>query len=150
MTISHNHYNSQCNLVDLCPKFFSIVHVPSFDLPRACVVAYVSSIPRWHFARCLNSARGSDPSLPRGGIVHGMKRFSEDSDKILSGQHLVVNAIMSGCVEVDTARVNVWAALLRLFIQRHTSGYDLTSYISMFCMGNEFFFRMEDRSFTYY
>ena len=53
-------------------------------------MVYVSSIPRWHLVRCLYSPTGAKDGVQTGGIVHGMMRFVQDTDAILSGGHASV------------------------------------------------------------
>ena len=48
-------------------------------------VILVSAGPRWRMARCLMARREGGGMAMRGGVVHGLKKFSEETNAILQG-----------------------------------------------------------------
>ena len=48
-------------------------------------VILVSAGPRWRLARCLMARREGEGEGMRGGVVHGLKKFSQESNAIVDG-----------------------------------------------------------------
>ena len=83
--------------------------------------------PRWHFARCLSSARDDSGAFPKGGVARGLLRFSEDSDRILRGEDVLDNSILcKKKIYVSDVRIHVWRAILRsaLYIHERNAPYN--------------------------
>ena len=70
-------------------------------------LTYVSSIPRWHFARSLNKVDkpewGSDEQV---GVHHALESFYKDSSFVVAGKHALANLVIAGCLDQGVARMH--------------------------------------------
>ena len=94
---------------------------------RECDLILQIYIPRWRYARCLNSDRVDSGDFPRGGVVHALTRFNEESDRILKGENVLANRILCTVYDSGAIRIQVWRAIMRSALYIHERNLPYTT-----------------------
>ena len=89
--------------------------VRSEEMRTALVVSNVSSLPRWHYARCLTITKDELNPLPEpgSGAYLGLRGIFSDTSKILSGKNLYAESTIYSHPRPAFARLHCWRALIR-------------------------------------
>ena len=88
-------------------------YLNSDDFIDSLIICCVTSMPRWRLLRCTEQIPRDGEGKEERRIAKGLEKCLTESRRIISGEHILAERLISASRHPDFVRVRIWNSLLR-------------------------------------